>query len=82
MSAGMDVAAALDGLLGLWRVHLAGVPGADDPDSAAVITWPSRDVDGVRTLLRRGFAPRGVVAARAAGGRATVQGPWTPAPAY
>ncbi len=71
---GMDVATALDGLLGLWRVHLAGVPGADDPDSAAVITWPSRDVDGVRTLLRRGFAPRGVVAARAAGG-ATASGP-------
>ncbi len=62
-----DVAAALDGLLGLWRVHLAGVAGAADPDSAAVVMWPSREVDGVRTLLHRGFAPRGVVAARVAG---------------
>ncbi len=67
--AGPDIAAALDGLLGRWRVHLAGVPGADDPDSAAVVTWPSRDVDGVRTLLRRGFGPRGIVAARTAGPR-------------
>jgi GNAT superfamily N-acetyltransferase len=66
---GPDVAAALDGLLGLWRVHLAGVPGADDPDSAAVVSWPSRDVDGIATLLRRGFAPRGVAAARAAARR-------------
>jgi GNAT superfamily N-acetyltransferase len=66
---GPDVAASLDGLLGLWRVHMAGVPGADDADSAAVVMWPSRDVDGVRTLLRRGFAPRGVVAARTAGPR-------------
>ena len=31
----------------LWRVHLAGVPGADDPDSAAIVTWPSRDIDGI-----------------------------------
>ena len=52
LAGGEDVAAALDALLGLWRVHLAGVPGADEPDSAAIVTWPSRDVDGVRTLLR------------------------------
>ena len=71
LAGGEDVAATLDALLGLWRVHLAGVPGADEPDSAAVVTWPSRDVDGVRTLLRRGFAPRGVVAARPAGRRGT-----------
>ena len=64
------MAAALDELLALWRVHLAGLPGADDPDSAAVVSWPSRDVDGIATLLRRGFAPRSVVAARPAGRRA------------
>jgi hypothetical protein len=69
LAGGEDVAATLDELLGLWRVHLAGVPGADEPDSAAIVTWPSRDVDGVRTLLRRGFAPRGVVAARPAARR-------------
>jgi hypothetical protein len=76
--AGQDVAAALDGLLGLWRAHLAGLPGADDPDSAAVVTWPSRDVDGIVTLLRRGFAPRGVVAVRAAGRREVGSGPANP----
>jgi hypothetical protein len=67
--AGPDVAVALDGLLGLWRLHLAGVPGADDPDSASVVMWPSRDIDGIGTLLRRGFAPRSVVAARTASRR-------------
>jgi GNAT superfamily N-acetyltransferase len=63
---GPDVAAALDDLLGQWRAHLASQPGNDEPDSAAVVSWPSRDIDGVATLLRRGFAPRGVVAARPA----------------
>jgi hypothetical protein len=67
LAGGADVAPTLDELLGLWRVHLTGVAGADEPDSAAIVTWPSRDVDGVRILLRRGFAPRGVVAARPAG---------------
>jgi GNAT superfamily N-acetyltransferase len=66
---GPDLAASLDGLLGLWRAHLGSVPGADDPDSAAVIMWPSRDVDGVRVLRRHGLAPHVIVAARA-GGRA------------
>jgi GNAT superfamily N-acetyltransferase len=61
---GADVGAVLDGLLQLWRVHLAGVTGVDDPDSAAVVVWPSRDIDGIGTLLRHGFAPRSVVAAR------------------
>lgn len=66
---GPDVTAGLDDLLAQWRGHLIGLPGADDPDSAAVVSWPSRDVDGIATLLRRGFAPRGVVAARPAAGR-------------
>jgi len=76
---GTDVAAALDGLLALWRVHLAGAPGADDPDSAAIVTWPSRDVDGVRILLGRGFAPRGVVAARSAVRQPSGRAPTSPA---
>jgi Acetyltransferase (GNAT) family len=71
---GPDVAGHLDELLRLWQAHLAGAPGADDPDSAAVVLWPSRDIDGVRTLLDHGFAPRSVIAAR----RAT---PAEPAPA-
>jgi hypothetical protein len=65
--AGPDVASSLDRLLARWREHLAGVPGAEEADSAAVVTWPSRDIDGVRTLLSRGFAPLAVIAARPTG---------------
>jgi hypothetical protein len=35
---GPDPAAALDRLISLWREHLAGVPGSDEDDTAAVIT--------------------------------------------
>lgn len=66
---GPQVGGALDELLELWRVHLASVTGVDDQDSAAVVIWPSRDIDGIRTLLGRGFAARSVVAAR----RATIR---------
>lgn len=62
--AGPDVGDCLDRALSRWREHLDGVEGTDDADSAAVVTWPSRDVDGIVALLRHGFAPRGVVAAR------------------
>ena len=76
-----DVTSALDQLLSLWRDHLAGEPGADGEDTAAVVTWPSRDIDGVAALLRHGFAPLAVVAARATGrppgGRAGSQPPRT-----
>jgi len=65
---------ALDRLLSAWRDHLAGVPGAAAADSAAVIAWPSRDVIGPVTLLRRGFASRTVLAARPA------RTPGSPAP--
>ena len=63
---GPDPAAALDRLISLWREHLAGVPGSDEDDTAAVITWPSRDVEGVGTLQRHGLRPLAVVAVRAA----------------
>jgi GNAT superfamily N-acetyltransferase len=62
--AGPDVTGALDQLLAVWRDHLAGTPGAGDDDTAAVVTWASRDVGGVRALLRHGLAPISVVAAR------------------
>jgi len=68
--AGPDVPAALDELLTRWRDHLAGVPEAAEEDTAVVLTWPTRDVDGPRTLLRHGLAPRAVIAARPAGRRA------------
>jgi len=64
---GPDVGGTLDRLLGQWREHLAGLPGTDRQDTAAVINWPSRDIDGVRALVRRGFAPLAVVAARVTG---------------
>jgi GNAT superfamily N-acetyltransferase len=75
---GPDVAAHLDGLLGLWRAHLTGTPEAADPDTAAVVLWPSRDIDGVGTLLQHGFAPRGVIAARR--GELAARTPRTSAP--
>jgi GNAT superfamily N-acetyltransferase len=66
--AGPDVAGDLDRLLGRWREHLSGVPGTGDPDTAALVDWPCRDVEGVAALLRHGLAPLEVLAAR------TVQG--------
>lgn len=65
--AGPDVPGALDQLLLLWRDHLAEVPGADGADTAAIVTWPSRDIGGVETLLRHGLAPLTVIAARTRG---------------
>jgi len=62
--AGPDVTGGLDGLLGRWREHLAEVPGTSDPDTAAVVDWPCRDVDGIAALLRHGLAPLEVLAAR------------------
>jgi hypothetical protein len=64
---GPDLGGTLDKLLAGWRDHLAGLPGTDSPDTAAVVNWPSRDIDGVAALVRRGFAPLAVVAARTGG---------------
>ena len=64
---GQDVAGALDALLSQWREHLSSLPSARDADTAAVINWPSRDIDGPSALLRHGFAPAAVIAAKAAG---------------
>ncbi len=63
---GPDVAAGLGQLLTQWRDHLAVVQGTGADDTAAVIAWPSRDADGVLTLLRHGFDPLEVLAARTA----------------
>lgn len=65
--AGQDIALGLGEMLGQWRGHLAAVPGTAEPDTAAVITWPSRDIDGIRTLVRHGLTPLDVLAARPAG---------------
>jgi GNAT superfamily N-acetyltransferase len=65
-----DTSAALDDLLGQWRDHLAGLPEAGAGDTAAMITWPARDVSGVNALLRHGMQALTVIAVRAAGSAA------------
>jgi GNAT superfamily N-acetyltransferase len=59
-----DTDAALDDLLGQWRGHLAGLPEAGAGDTAAMISWPSRDVTGVNALLRHGLQALTVIAVR------------------
>ena len=66
---GLDALASLEELLSRWRDHLAAVPEATGEDTAAVITWPSRDVTGVRALVAHGLVPLGVIAARPASRR-------------
>src|SRR5439155_23995349 len=61
-----DTSAALDDLVGQWRDHLAGLPGTGAGDTAAMITWPARDVSGVTTLLRHGLQAVTVIAVRPA----------------
>ena len=78
-----DTAAALDDLLGQWRDHLADLPGTGAGDTAAMITWPARDVSGVDTLLRHGLQPLTVIAVRSARcepGQASGQRPGRPSP--
>jgi GNAT superfamily N-acetyltransferase len=70
---GQDTLAAADALLSQWRDHLAGVAAARGEDTSAGIVWPSRDITGVRALLRHGLQPLTVIAARAR--------PQAPAPA-
>jgi GNAT superfamily N-acetyltransferase len=59
-----DTDAALDDLLGQWRGHLASLPEAGAGDTAAMISWPSRDVTGVNALLRHGLQALTVIAVR------------------
>jgi len=65
-----DTSAALDDLVGQWRDHLTGLPGTRASDTAAMITWPARDVSGVTTLLRHGLQPITVIAVRPARSKA------------
>jgi GNAT superfamily N-acetyltransferase len=59
-----DTDAALDDLLGQWRGHLASLPEAGAGDTAAMISWPSRDVTGINALLRHGLQALTVIAVR------------------
>ena len=47
-----DTSVALDDLLRQWRDHLASLPEASAADTAAMVSWPARDVSGVNALLR------------------------------
>ena len=58
---GPDALASLGTLLSRWREHLAAVPEAAGEDTAAVVSWPSRDVTGVRALVAHGLVPLGVI---------------------
>jgi predicted N-acetyltransferase YhbS len=61
------IGAALDELLVRWHAHLAAEPAAAGHDTQAAVRWPSRDIGGVRALLRHGLQPLTVIAARPAG---------------
>jgi hypothetical protein len=65
-----DKRPALDLLLVRWGEHLSSLPEAGAADTAAMVTWPSRETSGVRALLGHGMQPIEVIAARPAG-RAT-----------
>jgi GNAT superfamily N-acetyltransferase len=61
-----DTAPALDALLRQWRDHLKQLPEAREDDTSALVTWPSRDITGVRSLLKHGMQPMTVLAVRPA----------------
>lgn len=62
-----DAEPVVDQLLSQWRDHLAVVPEAGKDDTAALLYWPSRDITGIRPLLRHGLQPLAVIAARQLG---------------
>jgi GNAT superfamily N-acetyltransferase len=64
---GNDTQPATDDLLTQWRDHLARQPEARADDTAAVVTWPARDVTGVLALARHGLQPVTVIAVRTPG---------------
>jgi len=64
-----DTRATADDLLTKWRDHLADLPlpeQARADDTSATVTWPSRDITGVRALQRHGLQPITVIAVRRA----------------
>jgi len=61
------IGAGLDELLVCWRAHLAAEPATAGKGTQAAVRWPSRDIGGVRALLRHGLQPLTVIAARSAG---------------
>lgn len=68
---GENPARAMDWLLTAWCDELAGLDEPVWPDSAAIVTVPSRDAAEVPALLAHGLQPLSVVASRPAGRSAT-----------
>lgn len=64
--AGSQPGEVLGELLDRWHSHLVEVATPGDGDSAAMVVRPSRDPAGSAELLRHGFAPVRVLAARSA----------------
>jgi GNAT superfamily N-acetyltransferase len=62
-----DTCPGLDDLLAQWHDHLESIQEAHTDDTAALVTWPSRDVTGVKALLKHGLQPMTVLAVRVAG---------------
>jgi GNAT superfamily N-acetyltransferase len=61
---GQDISTTNDELLTRWRDHLAGIGATRGTDTSATVVWPTRDITGVRPLLRHGLQPLTVIAAR------------------
>lgn len=61
---GPDPEGALDSLLSSWREQLEQLPTGTGSESAALLTWPSRDISGIRPMQRHGLQPFTVLAAR------------------
>jgi predicted N-acetyltransferase YhbS len=64
---GPDPVAAMAGLLDQWLSTVSVAIRTDDPQTEAIITWPSRDAALTKLFLSYGLAPLTVVAARLAG---------------
>jgi GNAT superfamily N-acetyltransferase len=64
---GADPVRAMDALLTGWHGRVAAAAAPDDPDSAATLSWPSRDTAVVRLYADRGLLPQRIVPARLAG---------------
>jgi predicted N-acetyltransferase YhbS len=64
---GPGAVTALDDLLSRWQTHVSQQPPGDGGESAAALTWASRDTEVARLFLGRGLSPRVIVAVRTAG---------------
>ncbi|HET9139645.1 GNAT family N-acetyltransferase [Actinophytocola sp.] len=63
---GMSGGQGMDPLLRQW--HRMITRGTIGPDSACVVTWPTRDAEATRALLDHGFVPLSSIAVRTGAG--------------